>query len=234
MAKRKRTVKPLPTIWHVPDELWDIIKPILAKYDRPQRTGRPRIDARGALGRDHLPDAERLSVESTSQRVSRRQFGASHVPAVDQTPSAGPYLESLGPRRRGTGWRRLAMAVGRHGLGQSSDGGDQIGPNPTDRAKNGVKRRVWVEAAGGPLAPLVAPANRNDQFLLEQTIEAIVVDRPEPTKQAPQHLCLDKGYDTPTGHQVAEDYHYTPPIRRIRPGAVGRRGTKEVSRPAPR
>src|SRR5215472_2675336 len=49
MAKRKRTVKPLPTIWHVPDALWNIIKPILAKYDRPQRTGRPRIDARGTL-----------------------------------------------------------------------------------------------------------------------------------------------------------------------------------------
>ena len=49
MAKRKRTVKPLPTIWHVPDELWDIIKPILAKYDPPRRTGRKRINARGAL-----------------------------------------------------------------------------------------------------------------------------------------------------------------------------------------
>jgi len=49
MAKRKRTTKPLPTIWHVPDELWDIIKPILAKYDPPKRKGRRRIDARGAF-----------------------------------------------------------------------------------------------------------------------------------------------------------------------------------------
>src|SRR6266849_5528688 len=167
------------------------------------------------VGRDHLPDAERRSVESTPPRVSRRQFGPSHVPAVDQTPRAGTHRESLGPGLRGIGRRRLAMAVGRYGPGQSSDGGDRIGPNPTDRAKNGVKRSVLVEADGGPLAAVVAPANRNDQFLLEQTIEAIVVDRPEPTKQAPQHLCLDKGYDNPTGHQVAEDYHYTPHIRRI-------------------
>jgi len=72
-----------------------------------------------------------------------------------------------------------------------------------------------VEADGGPLAVVVAPANRNDQFLLKPTIEAIVVDRPEPTPQAPQHLCLDKGYDNPTGHQVTKDYHYTPHIRRI-------------------
>ncbi len=40
----------------------------------------------------------------------------------------------------------------------------------------------------------MAPANRNDQFLLEQTIEAIVVDRPAPTEKAPQHLCLEKKY----------------------------------------
>src|SRR5712692_3715148 len=181
-----------------------------APADRPPADRCPR-----RVGRDHLPDAERRSVESTPQRVPRRQLGPSHVPTLDQTPSAGSHLEGLGPRLRRTGRGRLAMAVGRHGPGQSPDGGDLIGPNPTDRAKNGVKRRVLVEADGGPLAAVVAPANRNDQFLLEQTIEAIVVDRPEPTKQAPQHLCLDKGYDNPTGHQVAEDYHYTPHIRRI-------------------
>ncbi len=29
MAKRKRKDEPPPTIWHVPDELWERIKPIL-------------------------------------------------------------------------------------------------------------------------------------------------------------------------------------------------------------
>ncbi len=41
--------KPLPTIWRVPDELWERIEPILAEYDPPKRTGRPRVDQRAVL-----------------------------------------------------------------------------------------------------------------------------------------------------------------------------------------
>lgn len=39
----------LPTIWIVPDELWDFIAPLLDKHDPPCKTGRKRIDARQAL-----------------------------------------------------------------------------------------------------------------------------------------------------------------------------------------
>ena len=72
-----------------------------------------------------------------------------------------------------------------------------------------------VEAEGGPLGIVVAGANVHDTKLLEKTIDAIVVDRPEPTRKKPQHLCLDKGYDNPTGHTTVEKKNYTPHIRRI-------------------
>jgi putative transposase len=49
MAKRKRKYEPLPTIWKVSDELWDIIKPIVDQLDPPARTGRPRTGEREAL-----------------------------------------------------------------------------------------------------------------------------------------------------------------------------------------
>jgi putative transposase len=81
----------------------------------------------------------------------------------------------------------------------ASWGSDKIGPNPTDRAKNGTKHSLLTEAGGGPLAVVVAPANVHDTQLLEPTLEAIVVPRPEPTEAQPQHLCLDKAYDNPTG-----------------------------------
>jgi hypothetical protein len=42
---------------------------------------------------------------------------------------------------------------------------------------------------------VIAGANVADFKLLEATLEAIVVARPEPTEEAPQHLCLEKGYD---------------------------------------
>lgn len=72
-----------------------------------------------------------------------------------------------------------------------------------------------MEAAGGPLSVTVAGANVHDTKLLAATIEAIVVERPEPTAQSPQNLCLDKAYDNPTGHQVVPASGYQGHIRRI-------------------
>lgn len=62
---------------------------------------------------------------------------------------------------------------------------------------------------------VLAGANVHDTKLLKQTIESIVVERPEPSEKNPQHLCLDKGYDNPTGHKTAAEQNYTPHIRRI-------------------
>jgi putative transposase len=78
-----------------------------------------------------------------------------------------------------------------------------------------VKRSLVVEAEGGPLGITIAGANRHDTKLLAETLEAIVVERPEPTTEKPQHLCLDKGYDNPTGHETVDAYRYIPHIRRI-------------------
>jgi transposase len=49
MSENPTQEKPLPTIWRVPDELWEIIEPILKEHDPPKNTGRPRIDQRAAL-----------------------------------------------------------------------------------------------------------------------------------------------------------------------------------------
>lgn len=68
-----------------------------------------------------------------------------------------------------------------------------------------------MEEQGGPLGVVVAGANVHDTKLLEATIEAIVVERPS----EPQHLCLDKGYDNPTGHAATAQAGYEPHIRPI-------------------
>lgn len=107
------------------------------------------------------------------------------------------------------------MAGCRRGDGQGAFWGDLVGPNPTDRAKNGVKRSILVEADGGPLSVTIAGANVPDFKLLEATLDAIVVERPEPTEEAPQHLCLDKGYDKQPAREVVERHGYRPHIRKI-------------------
>ncbi len=78
-----------------------------------------------------------------------------------------------------------------------------------------MKRSLLVEADGGPLAAVIAGANVPDFKLLEATLDAMVVERPEPTEEAPQHLYLDKGYDKQPAREVVERHDYQPHIRRI-------------------
>jgi putative transposase len=72
-----------------------------------------------------------------------------------------------------------------------------------------------TEAAGGPLAIVVAGANVHDTKLLSATLAAVIVPRPPPSNEAPQHLCLDKAYDNPTGEQAVAKHGYIGHIRRI-------------------
>jgi putative transposase len=61
----------------------------------------------------------------------------------------------------------------------------------------------------------IAGANVNDHLLLAVTLDAIVVERPQPSRERPQHLSLDKGYDNEPARQAAEERGYVPHIRRI-------------------
>lgn len=116
------------------------------------------------------------------------------------------------------GGRRVSGKGKRHpsdGKGGGCDADACVGKNPTDRAKAGVKKSVLVEGGGGPLAVCIAGANVADVSLLSATLEAVVVERPPVTPEQPQHLCLDKGYDSATGFEACEKAGYTPHIRRI-------------------
>ena len=93
--------------------------------------------------------------------------------------------------------------------------GGKTGPNPTDRGKSGVKRSVLTEANGVPVGLAVAGANRHDMKLVRATVEAIPVERPAPTPEQPQGLCLDKGYDYDEVRQItpeADGSLASPPI----------------------
>jgi putative transposase len=91
-----------------------------------------------------------------------------------------------------------------------------VGKNPTDRGKPGTKQSVLVDEQGGPLGAVIAGANVNDHLLLEATIESVVVERPEVTEGAEQHLCLDKGYDNQPSREVVARHQYTEHIRPIK------------------
>lgn len=74
---------------------------------------------------------------------------------------------------------------------------------------------MLTDGAGYPLAIVIAPANRHDSKLLAQTLDALVVPRPRVHPHRPQHLCLDKAYDTPDCHALVRRRRYRPHIRPI-------------------
>jgi putative transposase len=91
--------------------------------------------------------------------------------------------------------------------------GKQVGKTPTDRGKLGTKRSVLTDGHGIPLGVAVDGANRHDMTLVDATLEALMVKRPEPTVMWPQHLCLDKGYDYEAVRETLEAWGYTAHIR---------------------
>lgn len=64
-----------------------------------------------------------------------------------------------------------------------------------------------------PIGLVIAGANRHDMKLVRATIENIVVERPEPTADQPQGMCLDKGYDYDEVRDILAEFGFTAHIR---------------------
>lgn len=92
-------------------------------------------------------------------------------------------------------------------------GGKKVGKNPTDRGKIGTKRSVLTDGGGVPIGLAVAGANRHDFKLVEETITRIPVERPAPTLEQPQGLCLEKGYDDDEVRALLAEFGFTAHIR---------------------
>src|SRR2546428_8346913 len=91
--------------------------------------------------------------------------------------------------------------------------GSATGPSPVDRARNGSKHHLLVDATGVPLAWTVTGGNRNDITQLVPLIERVPpvrgkVGRP---RRRPERLLADRGYDH-------DKYRRELRQRRIKPG----------------
>jgi putative transposase len=52
---------------------------------------------------------------------------------------------------------------------------------------------------------------RNDFKLARETIESIVIARPKATRDGPQGLCLDKGYDYDEVRELLDEFRFARP-----------------------
>jgi transposase len=94
-------------------------------------------------------------------------------------------------------------------------GGEETGPNPTDRGRAGSKRHLITDAKGIPLAFLTA-ANIHDGRLFDELIDAVPPirqGRGRPCRR-PATLHADKGYDFPQCRRALRRRSIQPRIAR--------------------
>jgi len=72
---------------------------------------------------------------------------------------------------------------------------------------------LLTEGHGVPIGVAIDGANRRDMKLARETIERIVVERPEPTEERPQGMRLDKGYDDEEVRATLRAFGFTAHMR---------------------
>jgi putative transposase len=202
--------------WELSDSLWERIEPLLpqpkSRYrgrgkNRKHIGGRPAADRRKVMtgilyvlrtGCQWNALPKELGSGKTAHRYFQRGVRAGIFLRMWQA-GLTEYDELKGLAWK---WQAADGAMTKAPLG-----GEKTGKNPTDRGKLGTKRSLLVDEQGVPLAIVVSGANIPDGRLLDATLHAVPIERPDPATTE-QHLCLDKGYSGEPCARVAEDAGY--------------------------
>ena len=207
---------PTTTGFRVSDALWAVLEPLLPVHTNTHRCGggRPRVPDRRCA--DAIFYVLRTGCQWEALNQTDLCAKSTAHDRFQEWVAAGVFLLlwQAGVEQfdelQGIDWNWLSMDGA---MTKAPLGGEKTGPNPTDRAKRGVKRSLLTDGHGVPLGVQVDGANRNDMKLVRSTLESIVVERPEPTAEQPQGMCLDKGYDYDEVRDILSEFGFTAHIR---------------------
>jgi putative transposase len=204
----------LPTIWHIPDDLWMEIRPLLGPEKAPRTRGRPIIPYRKVM--DGILYVLRTGCQwkhapreyGSGSTLHRRfqQWVRMGLFRLLWRLLIGEYDYWCGIRWE---WQSIDSSTTKAPLG-----GEATGKSPTDRGKLGTKRHIVTDERGAPLSLVVTGANRHDMKAALPTIDARIAGRPWPTQRRPQQMCADRGYDFPEIRLGLERRAYRSHIRR--------------------
>ena len=218
-TKRTRTRSPnnkTTTGFRISDQLWAVLQPVLPVHVNTHRFGggRPRVPDRKCA--DGIFYVLRTGCQWKALDQTELCAGSTAHDRYQEWVEAGVFLKlwQAGVEQfdelNGIDWAWLSMDGA---MTKAPLGGEDTGPNPTDRAKSGVKRSLLTEGHGVPIGLAVEGAQRHDMKLVRPTIESLVVKRPEPSPAQPQGMCLDKGYDYQEVRDILAEFGFTAHIR---------------------
>jgi putative transposase len=199
--------------WELSEEVWVRAQPLLPSARAYPKGGRPRADDRAMLGamlyvlRTGLQwNALPREVGACTTVYDRFRAWARDGVFLRLWQAGLTEFDEL----EGIEWEWVSLDGV---MTKAPFGGAATGPNPTDRGKQGTKRSMLCEGHGLPLGVVVAGANRHDMKLLPATLDAVVVERPQPPFAQEQGLCLDAGYDYDVVREQVAARGYTAHIR---------------------
>src|SRR5262245_1925253 len=188
-------MKPLVT-----DELWQHVQPLLPPPP-PRRfrfPGRKPLDYRQILtgilfvlktgiAWDDLPAELGCGCGKTGRHYLRLWYQA----GVWRRLHAVLLAELNGADQ--IGWERALIDAS---FVKAPEGGEDTGPDPTDRSKSGSKHHVLTDAQGIPLAATVTAANVNEVTQLLPVVDAVppVAGKPGHPRRRPESLYGDRAY----------------------------------------
>ena len=195
-----------------------------ATAEAPSGLPQPACSGPHGDGRDLLRAADGMPVErAAADNPVLVLVGAPALSGMDRSGRVRGVPARRAPGLRGAGRHRLDTAATGRSDGKSTVGWEKTGPNPTGRGKRGTKRSVLIDGRGVPLGVVIDGANRNDHKLMRQTLQAIPVERPQPTPRDPQRLCLDKGFDYDEPGALDREFGFTLHLRTRGEAADARR-----------
>jgi transposase len=112
-------------------------------------------------------------------------------------------------------WERALIDAS---FAKAPEGGEDTGPNPTDRSKSGSKHHVMTDAQGIPLAATVTAANVNEVTQVFSVLTDLdpVGGKPGPKREKPERLQGDTGYDSEAVRQLLRWLGITPVLGKRR------------------
>jgi transposase len=186
----------------VTDELWERIQPLLPPPP-PRRfrfPGRKRLDYRNILtgilfvlktgiAWDDLP----AELGCGCGKTCRHYLQVWHAAGVWRQLHALLLAELNGADK--IDWERALIDAS---FAKAPEGGQDTGPNPTDRGKSGSKHHVLTDAHGIPLTATVTAANVNEVTQVFEVLADMppVGGKPGPKREKPERLQGDTGYDS--------------------------------------
>jgi transposase len=202
----------------LPDDLWEIIKPILPEWTPSPKGGQPRLDDRKALMGilfvlktgipwEDLPQEMGCGCGMTCWR-RLRDWQASgiwdriHKVLLDRLRKADKI-----------DWSR---AIADSSSVRAAYGGEATGPNPVDRAKPGTKHHALTDGVGVPLATTVTGANTHDVTELLPLVDAIppVTGKPGSPRSRPDAVLADRAYDSEPHREASRQRGIEPMLAR--------------------